>query len=105
MNKLRVMSDYCANPLWWGDVDQGPLTTDEIDNLGLSYTLKEELFDWQAMYETNTDYMPGDVGQVRDFDYEFFNAWGTAIAHKVSHELPQYEILYFDEIQSSYVKI
>lgn len=107
MNKrqIRVMADYCANPLWNGDVGTGPLTTDEIEELVTSYTLREELYEWQAMYETNTDYLPGDAGQYRKFDYEYFNKWGIAIAHKLARDLPHCEILYFDEIDQKYLQI
>lgn len=98
----RLMADYSANPLW--ALEGGPLTTDEIYDLNLSYTLTEELFYWQAMWETNTDYYEGADPKHVEFDYKFFSAWGYAIAHKLVQEMRQ-SILYFDDKLNEYVEI
>lgn len=99
---LRVMCDYGAHGLWH-EVG-APLTVEEIMKLDLPFWLREMLFEWADVYETNQEWMPPEMNP-KPFDYETFNKNGWAIARKIKMSKPDYTIFYFDELTSENVEV
>lgn len=94
---INVMAEYSATPLWHGNGQN--YSRDEIEQLDLPYWLKKQLYAWSYMYETNDSYL--DTPK-ENFDMKYFNDMGFAIANKVKFYLPDYKVLYFDEILVDY---
>ncbi len=91
------MAEYCATPLWHGNGMN--YSRAEIEQLDLPYWLKKQLYEWGREYEKNDAYLEMPKN---NFDLVTFNSNGFALANKVKFYLPDYKVLYFDEVLVDY---
>lgn len=89
---LRVMADYCSTGLWnklGSNVD--------VEDYDLSDETKLALAIWCRWYEHNDDYKPDKDRKLPLFDLKSFSQQGLVVAKLIKRDLPDYEIVYFDE--------
>lgn len=91
-NWIRLMADYSSTGLWHKN---GPSV--ETSYLPVSAPLLERLEAWCGWYERNDDYLP-EAERKSAFDYQGFAAEGLAIARGIKAELPDWTVIYFDEM-------
>lgn len=90
---IILMADYTTLCLW--DDGGTPLSEDDLIELNLKFWLVEQIKALAAWYEQNEDWR---TDQPPSFDYEKLTRYSIAIAHKIKLQLPDYEILCFDEV-------
>lgn len=99
MNKLKyikLMADYSSTGVW----ERGGANAD-LSEFPLSESLQKEITDWCDYYEINDDWQAPENRRQPLFDLKSFSIVGLAIAKKIKKELPDYQVMYFDEYKSS----
>jgi hypothetical protein len=89
---LKVMADYSSTGLW----DKDGFNV-EVENYNLSQETLDALKAWTNLYEINDDYLCHEDRKLPLFDLEEFSKQGLIIAKAIKRELPDFEIVYFDE--------
>lgn len=85
---LRLMADHCSSGFW------SELGVNlEPDDLPIKYWLKNMIDEWQAWYDREA--------LNDDFDVKTFSKHGYALAVKLKQQLPDWTIMYFDELASA----
>lgn len=82
---VRIMGDYCADPLWGPDG-----TMEALDDLPVSADLRARLAAWEKWFDLHSLDNP-------DFDKAAFSSAGLALAREVKAQLPDWTVIYFDE--------
>jgi hypothetical protein len=89
---VRVMCDYEAEGLW---EMMGAAAC--LDDLPVSDELKRRLVAWQDWFERDCqNYLPPSQRTAR-FDVPAFSKEGLSIAQSIKSELPDWNVIYFDE--------
>lgn len=88
---LKLMADYCSSGFW--NSEGCNLHESEVP---VHYWLKQMVDDWQALYDAHS--------LDDDFDVKAFSKQGYALAVKIKQNLPDWDIVYFDEAASFYNK-
>jgi len=94
---LRVMADYSSSGLWNREGMNVEPRFEFHDDHKLSPQTLQALKEWCSWYEQNDDYLSEDARRIPLFDLKSFSDLGFAIAKMIKHDLPDYEIVYFDE--------
>ncbi len=92
---VKVMCDYLSTGVW--DKNDRSMS---VDDLPITFWLKQMLKDWQVMYDTQDiveQVINGEYTVVSHLDIVDFSKIGYAIAVKIKQQLPDYEVFYFDE--------
>lgn len=82
---IKVMADYYSTGLW-----NSRGTSVDPKQIPIPFWLTEELDDWCLRYDL--------TGMSCDFDVDSFNRVGYSIAVKIKQALPDWKVLYFDEV-------
>jgi hypothetical protein len=82
---VRIMADYCAEPLWGPDG-----TMQYLDELPISADLRARLAAWEDWFDLHSLDNP-------DFDRAAFSQAGLELACDVKAQLPDWTVIYFDE--------
>ena len=82
---VRIMADYCADPLWGPDG-----TAQCLDELPVSEDLRARVAAWEEWFDLHSLDNP-------DFDQAAFSRAGLALAQEVKARLPDWTVIYFDE--------
>lgn len=88
---VRVMGEYCCDGLW--QQDGSPASADDLP---ISAGLRQRLLAWAERY--NAYDVPPEPTSL-PFDMEAFAVEGLAIACAIKAELPDWTVMYFDEMQ------
>lgn len=89
---IRVMADNSSTGLWHRNG-----ANVETSYLPVSAHLLKRLDAWCRWYERNEDYLP-EAERKSAFDYQGFAAEGLLIARAIKTELPDWTVIYFDEM-------
>jgi hypothetical protein len=87
---VRIMADYSTEGVW----DRAGRAC-SLSDLPISKILRKRLLRWQAHYEESDD--NGFFSTA--FDLEGFSAEGLQIAICVKRQLPDWSVMYFDEMK------
>lgn len=93
---IKLMADYCSSGLW---NKEGECIA--IEQMPVSAELLVRVDAWVRKYDIGcTDYLSStDEGYNHDFNMKAFSDEGWAIAHSIKEELPDWTVMYFDEMQ------
>ena len=92
---VRIMADYDADGIW---NIRG--AAEPADLLPISGVLRQRLLAWQRRYDKECeDYLPV-AERTTEFDLADFSQEGLKIAQAIKAELPDWTVLYFDEVKS-----
>ena len=84
---VRLMADHCSSGVW----DKDGCNID-LDSLPIHQWLKSMIIDWQRVFDREA---------LEDsFDVDTFSKNGYALAVKLKQNLPDWEVVYFDEAAS-----
>ncbi|WP_146604540.1 hypothetical protein [Rhodoplanes roseus] len=89
-----MMCDYRCDGIW----DHEGLSR-SVDELPISGTLKDRLLAWQAWFDVLDDQAAEEQTAVPLATWQAFVAAGLAVARDLKRELPDWTVLYFDEIE------
>ena len=89
---LKVMADYSSSGLWRRD---GVNVYEHA--YGLSSNTLLTLAEWCNWYESNDSYLGELDRKDPPFDLKSFSERGLEVARMIKEELPDWEIVYFDE--------
>jgi hypothetical protein len=84
---VRIMADYCAEAIWDREG-----ASESIEKLPVSAGLRAALVGWQLWYDHDC---PHDGTSWPDS--ATFSAVGQELAKAVKRELPEWEVIYFNE--------
>ena len=87
---LKVMADYSSTGLW----DQDGINV-SLDNYNLSESTRLALDLWVNWYEENDDWK--SESERKGFGLIKFSELGLRVAQAIKKDLPDFEIVYFDE--------
>lgn len=88
---VRIMCDYCADPLW------GPGGAMEyLEDFPVTVDLRQRLQAWEDQYDSQN---PG--GPSPPLDMATFSREGRELARRVKEQLPDWTVIYFDEEASA----
>ena len=90
------MADYSSSGVWKRGGENVALS-----EFPLSERLQKEIIDWCDYYEINDDWKEPENRSQPLFDLKSFSIVGLSIAKKMKEELPDYQVMYFDEYKSS----
>jgi len=96
---LRVMADYSSTGLWNKDGSNV-----DVGDYALSPETVKALSDWCDLYETNDDYLEESDRKHPMFDLQAFSAQGLDVAKAIKRDLPDYNVIYFDEFKLTTVR-
>lgn len=85
---VRIMCDYCADPLWGPD---GAMEV--LEDLPVPEELRERLRAWAEIYDAQDPCSPDGIR----LDLPAFAEEGRSIAQEVKAALPDWTVIYFDE--------
>lgn len=88
-NFVKIMMDYCADPVWCESGGNG-----DLSDLPVSDSTRRALFEWAWFYDNFCDdYKEGPS----KFPYKEFTKWGRRLAGEVKEQLPDWTVHYFNE--------
>jgi hypothetical protein len=91
------MAEYGELALWWAGRRAGPI--DRVQ-LPISQSLREDIAAWAEKYDrTLNKESPDESGFSNAKEEEEFEVEGRELWERLSRELPEYEVLYFSEVQ------
>lgn len=91
---VRIMSEFSAEGVWDRD---GRCCPD--DELPISSGLRERLRAWQRRFDQWYPRPWSEPGEFPPFDIRDFSREGLEIAKAVKEELPDWTVIYFDEMR------
>lgn len=91
---VRVMCDYRCDGIW----DHEGLSR-SVEELPISDALKGRLLAWQAWFDILDDQDTESQTAVPLATWQNFVAAGLDIARNLKRELPDWTVVYFDEIE------
>lgn len=89
MTYVRVMAEYCADPVW--DIDGMMMSLEELP---VEEALRADLRNWCDWYDRDCkDFLPDPP----PFPHAEFAGQGLALAKRVKAMLPDWTVIYWDE--------
>jgi hypothetical protein len=99
MNKsvkaVRIMCDWATDPIW----PTPSIPNSTVEGCRVSPALWSRIIRWQRWYETHDPFLGGGcVGDDPNYDLGGFSVERYEIARAVKAELPEWIVLYNDEL-------
>ncbi|MDE2577990.1 MAG: hypothetical protein KGL46_04215 [Hyphomicrobiales bacterium] len=89
---VRVMCDYYAEGVW-----DAAGRACSAQNLPVSQDIRNMLLGWQAWFDWHDPAPPS--ARVGQFDHAAHNAFGLFIARRIKEALPDWTVVFFDELK------
>lgn len=105
-NQIRVMMDYCADPLWIAEDDLS-FVNFNIENLKLPKDVIVALISYQNIWESaHTISNRSDLLSIlfKDIDGAL-NSMAKSLALEIKKLYPQYQLFYFCEEKSKLIEV